>query len=158
MRVDQLALNAAAVAGKLAGIACEALVELVYGPPETPTQPDDFDEATAEKYLQGGAQDCGLGDSIPVCRHPGEHVLPTSAAAYSLDELYKLKARIDGDRWGEPELTGSELVAVRQLIEERFPLPSPAAVQPPAVVQETCPAPLLSPEAGGAGHPPFSTQ
>jgi hypothetical protein len=41
-------------------------------------------------------------------------------ATYSLDEMFKMQARIDGDRWGEPPLTGSELVGVRQLLEERF--------------------------------------
>lgn len=53
----------------------------------------------------------------------------------------------------EPPLTDDELIAIRQLIEERFPLASAAPVQAPAPGPADSPASESFGQKAGAGHP-----
>lgn len=126
-------LEVAAAAGRLAGSFCETLLELI--PRDEPTRglddDLDFDESAADRYLR--ELDCALGDALRTAQFgaPGPAELP---------------------------LTDDELVAVRQLIEERFPLlAAPAAddvartgLRPPA---GDAPRADPIPSVGGAGRP-----
>lgn len=147
-----VALSAAATAGELAGIACEAALlawDTATGaiPKPWPAGPvvDDetvFDEAAAEKYLNGG--DCGSGPKVEfIDGYPYLVGMPRGAPGPV----------------EEPSLTSDELVAVRQLIEERFGLTTPAddvAATPLAgSAAGEGPAPHLAP-GSGAGHPTFT--
>jgi hypothetical protein len=78
-------------------------------------------EREAETEVLEPRTDCGMGGMGDAGRAAAE------AFTYSLDDVAKLGEQIWADRFGEPPLTPSEIVAVRQLIEERFPLNSSSA-------------------------------
>lgn len=73
---------------------------------------DPMHEAASHRAEMDGQPELHCDETVPHI-----HVNPPR---YSIDELFKFRARIDGDRFGEPPLTGSELVGLRQLLEERF--------------------------------------
>ncbi|WP_216639185.1 hypothetical protein, partial [Mycobacterium asiaticum] len=107
------------------------------------------DESGADERLA----DCGLGEPIgtfagvPVYEVPDLH--PDSLGGLGA----ALQARREGPRslTVEPPLTNNELVAVRQLIEERFPQTSaaPGDAMPPTAAE---PSPVPDPSASGAGE------
>jgi len=163
------AIDAAAYAGKLAGIACEALFEYLL-PSETPTEPDefDFDEAAAARYLAEGNGSYSLvdvakagerlwGDRLGPLPPADETVLRSGGQTYE----YGPRPRISVPRPpvktpSEPALTDVELIALRQLIEERFGLPTSAdgvACTARGPAAEDAPHRQDAPLSGGAGHP-----
>lgn len=130
----QRALDAAAIAGRLAGATCEALLTKTI-PSSLVDDETVFDEGAAAKYPSDGLPGLpGLG-------------IASRDGAYAFDE--KVWSPV------EPPLTQDELVAIRQLIEDRFGPPIPStdgeARAASGLPVGECPAPSTVP-GGGAGH------
>jgi hypothetical protein len=86
----KLAVDAAAVAGQLAGITCAALLELI--PRDEPARvlddDVDFDEEAADAYLRSGAPDCGLGAAAGPYTSPEYFAPPALTDGTPFDGIY----------------------------------------------------------------------